>query len=100
MAVARKLTFAAYYVNLIVIGVDMGKRGPKPTREPTTHIRVPVSLAEALRKAAIDRDISIATLFEDMKDKMLGMLPMPPKEGPPLPRKLGVRWPRKTEKGE
>jgi hypothetical protein len=78
----------------------MGKRGPKPTREPTTHIRVPVSIATALREAANRKKVSIAVLIENLKDQIPGLLPMPPKEGPPLPRKLGIRWPRKTEKGE
>ena len=41
----------------------MGKRGPKPTREPTTHIRVPVSIAEALRNAANERHVSIAIMM-------------------------------------
>lgn len=75
----------------------MGKRGPKPTREPTTHIRVPISIATALREAADQKEITIAVLIENIKDQILGLLPMPPAEGPPLPRKMGVRWPRKNE---
>ena len=76
----------------------MGKRGPKPTREPTTHIRVPISIADALRNAASAKDISIAVLLDNIKDKIMPLLPMPPTEGPPLPRRLGVRWPGKTKK--
>lgn len=73
----------------------MGKRGPKPTREPTTHIRVPISIAEALRHIANKSNITIAVLLERNKDKILDILPMPPREGPPLPRKMGIRWPSK-----
>ena len=76
----------------------MGKRGPKPTREPTTHIRVPMSLAETLRNAAVANNISIAVLLDGFKDKILDLLPMPPREGPPLPRGMGVKWPGKTSK--
>jgi len=76
----------------------MGKRGPKPTREPTTHVRVPVSIAEALRNAADVKRTSIAVLIDSMRDKILDLLPMPPSEGPPLPRRLGIRWPGKTRK--
>ena len=76
----------------------MGKRGPKPTREPTTHIRVPVSLAKVLRSAADASNISIAVLIERHKEKILDLLPMPPKEGPPLPRGMGIKWRKKTGK--
>ena len=76
----------------------MGKRGPKPTREPTTHIRVPISLANALRKAAGVKNTSIAVLLDSLRDKILNLLPMPPDEGPPLPRKMGIKWPGKTSK--
>ena len=76
----------------------MGKRGPKPTREPTTHIRVPVSIAEALRNAANERHVSIAVMMVRYKDRLLELLPMPPNEGPPLPRRIGVRWPSKGKK--
>ena len=76
----------------------MGKRGPKPTREPTTHIRVPISMAQALRNAAAARNVSIAVLLDGIKGKIVGLLPMPPREGPPLPRRMGVRWRSKTDK--
>jgi len=76
----------------------MGKRGPKPTREPTTHIRVPVSLANALRKAAGAENTSIAVLLDGVRDKILDLLPMPPHKGPPLPRKMGIKWPSKASK--
>ena len=78
----------------------MGKRGPKPTREKTTHIRVPVSLAQVLRKAADQNHVTIAVLLDRYKDKILGLLPMPPSEGHPLPRRMGVRWPVKAKKGD
>ena len=70
----------------------MGKRGPKPTREPTTHIRVPMSLAETLRNAAVANNMSIAVLLDGFKDKIMDLLPMPPTKGPPLPRGMGVTW--------
>ncbi len=76
----------------------MGKRGPKPTREPTTHIRVPVTLAELLRNAADARNVSIAVLFERLKNEIVELLPMPPSEGPPLPRKMGIKWRGKTNR--
>ena len=76
----------------------MGKRGPKPTREPTTHIRVPVGIANALRNAADARHISIAILMDSLKDKLLVLLPMPPRDGPPLPRGMGIKWPSRTRK--
>ena len=76
----------------------MGKRGPKPTRESTTHIRVPVSLAERLRKVAMVKNVSIAVLLDSVKHEILGLLPMPPREGPPLPRRMGVKWPGRTSK--
>jgi len=77
----------------------MGKRGPKPTREPTTHVRVPVSMAETLKEAAATKNVSIAVLLDSLRSKIVDLLPMPPSEGPPLPRKMGVRWPGKTGKG-
>jgi hypothetical protein len=70
----------------------MGKRGPKPTREPTTHIRVPASVAGILRSIAVASNISIAVLIEKHRDKILDLLPMPPSEGPPLPKGMGVKW--------
>jgi len=76
----------------------MGKRGPKPTREPTTHIRVPISLAEALRSSAKAQGRSIASLLENLKDTMLALLPMPPSKGPPLPRGMGIRWQGQSKK--
>lgn len=76
----------------------MGKRGPKPTREPTTHIRVPVSLAEKLREIAIVKKVSIPVLLDSVKHEILNLLPMPPSMGPPLPRKMGVKWPGRTGK--
>jgi len=76
----------------------MGKRGPKPSREPTTHIRVPVSIAEALKNAAASRNTSIAVLIDGLRDKILGLLPMPPSKGPPLPRRMGIRWSGKSKK--
>ena len=76
----------------------MGKRGPKPTRESTTHIRVPVSLAEKLREIATAKNISIAVLLDSVKHEILNLLPMPPSEGPPLPRRMGVKWPGRTGK--
>ena len=76
----------------------MGKRGPKPTRESTTHIRVPVSLAERLREVATTKNISIAVLLDSVKHEILDLLPMPPKEGPPLPRKMGVKWSGRANK--
>ena len=76
----------------------MGKRGPKPTREPTTHIRVPVSMANALSEAAAAKNASIAVLLDSVRDKILDLLPMPPHEGPPLPRKMGIKWPGKSSK--
>ncbi len=77
----------------------MGKRGPKPIREKTTHIRIPVSIARALRSAADERRVSIAVLIERHKEKILELLPMPPNQGPPLPRRMGVRWTGKGKKG-
>ena len=76
----------------------MGKRGPKPTREPTTHIRVPVTLAEMLRNAADSKNVSIAILLEGLKNEIIGLLPMPPGKGPPLPRKMGIKWRGKVKK--
>jgi len=76
----------------------MGKRGPKPTREPTTHIRVPVTLAEILRNAADAKNVSIAILLEGLKNEIIGLLPMPPSDGPPLPRKMGIKWRGKVRK--
>jgi len=75
----------------------MGKRGPKPTREPTTHIRVPISLASELRNVAYAQNESIASLLGNLKDKILALMPMPPSEGPPLPRGWGIRWQEKKE---
>jgi len=74
----------------------MGKRGPKPIREPTTHVRVPVSMAETLKEAAAARNISIAVLLDSLRSKIVDLLPMPPSEGPPLPRKMGIKWPGKA----
>ena len=71
----------------------MGSRGPKPTREATTHIRVPISLARELRSAADSQNQSIASLLENLKAELLPLLPMPPNEGPPLPSGLGITWP-------
>ena len=76
----------------------MGKRGPKPTREPTTHIRVPVTLAEMLRNAADSKNVSIAILLEGLKNEIIGLLPMPPGKGPPFPRKMGIKWRGKVKK--
>ena len=70
----------------------MGKRGPKPTREPTTHIRVPIGIAQALKDTAAARNVSIAVLLDSFRDKIMGLLPMPPTKGPPLPRGMGVTW--------
>ena len=78
----------------------MGKRGPKPIREPTTHIRVPISLAEVLRSTAKAQSISIASLLENLKDTILTLMPMPPSEGPPLPRRMGIKWDKKNTKDE
>ena len=78
----------------------MGKRGPKPIREPTTHIRVPISLAEALRSTAKAQNKSIASLLENLKDTILTLMPMPPSEGPPLPRRMGNKWDKKETKDE
>ena len=82
----------------MLLGRVMGKRGPKPTRELTTHIRIPVSIAEALKNAATSRNVSIAVLIEGLKEEILGLLPMPPSEGPPLPRRMGIRWSTRTKK--
>ncbi len=76
----------------------MGKRGPKPTRESTTHIRVPVSLAERLRKVATAKNVSIAVLLDSVKHEILDLLPMPPSMGPPLPRRMGVKWSGRASK--
>lgn len=75
----------------------MGKRGPKPTREATTHIRVPISLASELRNAAQAQNQSIASLLTNLKGKIVALMPTPPAEGPPLPRGWGVRWKREDK---
>jgi hypothetical protein len=53
----------------------MGKRGPKPTREPTTHVRVPVSMAETLKEAAATKNVSIAVLLDSLRSKIVESLP-------------------------
>jgi len=63
----------------------MGKRGPKPIREPTTHVRVPVSMAETLKEAAAARNVSIAVLLDSLRSKIVDLLPMPPSEDRPCP---------------
>jgi len=55
-------------------------------------------MANALRKAAGAKNTSIAVLLDGFRDKILDLLPMPPDKGPPLPRKMGIKWPGKTSK--
>jgi hypothetical protein len=56
-------------------------------------------MAETLKEAAATKNVSIAVLLDSLRSKIVDLLPMPPSEGPPLPRKMGVRWPGKTGKG-
>ena len=42
-----------------------------------------------------EEDVRIGT--EESALPLTNILPTPPKEGPPLPRGLGVRWPKETE---
>ena len=71
----------------------MGTRGPKPSKEPTTHIRVPLSIAEMLKNRAKAEHKNMPSFISDLIEFLKAVAPNLPHEGPPVPRGLGIRWP-------
>jgi len=53
----------------------MGTRGPKPSKEPTTHIRVPLSIAEMLKNRAKAEHKSMPSFISDLIEFLKAVAP-------------------------
>ena len=72
-------------------GKGSGRRKTNP--EPTVPVRIPQSLAEELYARAEDDGKPMAWYIADLiRQALLFVVPMPPNEGPPLPRGMGIKW--------